>query len=156
MFGSQKLTLIVLLMVVYSANVKAQSNNSVNHELNILRLAHVGKKYKFNTVDNSITYLRYLGIIQTRKGISYKVLTSTWIWGLSHRATNRIIIYDEDNTYVGNYKVTMIDDLPLRLEKGKLIVTNTKDKSTCKLDLKDGLPKQLYNGCAGDVYTLDK
>jgi hypothetical protein len=108
------------------------------------------------------THLKYLGIVTTTNGNVFKILNYSWFWGLSHRATSRILIYNHKNQYVGNYYVNMIYDLPDRLVDGKLIFTN-KDKMDCnkiivtQIDFTKGLPKSLFINCDGqngNVYSF--
>jgi len=108
------------------------------------------------------THLTYLGSVTTKHGQTYKILNSIWYWGLAHRATSRILIFTNDNKYVGNYYVTVTTDLPTKMEKGKLIFKNTDgdcDKNLMTiLDLKKDLPKQFFRTCKGkygDIYSLD-
>lgn len=37
------------------------------------------------------THLKYLGQVMTSDGRIFKIMDSCWFWGLSHRATSRII-----------------------------------------------------------------
>ncbi len=154
MIQISKAALIILFAAI--SRINEQPDKKLSPELAVLRLAKTGKIYKFNSVDSSITYLRYIGSVQTRNGVSYKVITSVWLWGLSHRATNRILIYNHSNAYVGNYKITAIEDLPVKIENNGLIVNYPRSKRTCKLNLDNGLPQQLYNECAGDIYVLNR
>ena len=129
----------------------------------VLRLNQVGKTSQFIHPDDSTeTYLKYLGQIKSDKGDVYKVVTSTWIWGHSHRATNRILIFDSNNKYLGSYSVTMIYDLPDKIQGNKLIFLNT-DNSDCdaklvtKLSFSDGIPKEFFLKCKGnmgDIYSF--
>ena len=108
------------------------------------------------------TDLQYLGHFKTVSGKNYKIVNSIWIWGLSQRATSRILVFDDKNQYVGNYYVTTIADLPTNMENGKLIFKNVVgdcDKNVVTvIDLKKGLPKQFFRKCkgnAGDFYNFD-
>jgi hypothetical protein len=104
------------------------------------------------------TQLKYLGKLTTADGQVLKIMNSCWIWRLSHRATSRILIFDDKNQYVGNYYLYK-DDLPDRIENGKMIFTN-KDKEDCekdlitKIDFSQGIPKELFIKCKGDESEL--
>jgi hypothetical protein len=107
------------------------------------------------------THLTYLGQVTTKHGQTFKILNSSLFWGLSHHATSDILVFNDRNQYVGNYYVTMITDLPTKMESGKLIFENTDedcDKNlTTILDLKNGLPKQFFRKCKGmygDIYSF--
>jgi hypothetical protein len=108
------------------------------------------------------TELKYLGKVRTKDGRVFKIMNSCWIWGLSHRATNRILIFNDQNQYVGNYGLTTTDDLPDKLEEGKLIFTNY-DSDNCdkklvtKINFSHGLPKEIFIKCTdeyGDIYPF--
>ena len=58
----------ILLLVVFLSTTKvinAQTIKSDGVRLRILRLNHVGKTYKLNTEDSTLTYFRYLGKVRT-------------------------------------------------------------------------------------------
>jgi len=108
------------------------------------------------------THLKYLGQVKTKHGQTFKILTSSWFWGLSHRATSRILVFNNDNQYVGNYYVTITTDLPTKMEDGKLVFKNIdKDcdrKASTFVNLKNGLPRQFFRKCKnnlGDIYSFD-
>jgi hypothetical protein len=107
------------------------------------------------------THLKYLGQVTTKKGQTFKIIISSWIWGLSHRATSRILIFNNKNQYVGEYYVTTVYDLPTKLQSGNLIFKNTEDDCDKKLltvvSLNNGLPKQFSRKCKGkfgDIYSF--
>ena len=108
------------------------------------------------------THLKYLGQVTTKHGQTFRILTSSWFWGLSHRATSRILVFDDKNKYVGNYHVTMTTDLPTKMDNGKLIFKNIADNCDENLmtiiEMKNGLPKQFFRKCKGkygDIYSFD-
>ena len=117
---------------------------------------------KWTKHGGSETHLKYLGQVTTRKGRRFKVVISNWFWGLSHRATSRILIFNDRNQYVGNYYVTMTTDLPTKMESGRLIFRNTNEDCDKNLvttvNLKNGLPKQFFRKCKGqlgDIYSFE-
>lgn len=108
------------------------------------------------------THLKYLGEVVTADGRVFKIMNSCWYWGLSHRATSRILVFNVKNEYVGNYYLGMTYDLPDKLEDGKLIFTNS-DNAYCdqmlttKIDLMKYLPKEIFIKCkddSGDIYSF--
>jgi hypothetical protein len=132
----------------------------------VLKKALVNKLNKFGKwteKGGTETHLRYLGQVTTKDGRTFKIMNYSWFWGLSHRATSRILIFNVKNQYVGNYGLTMTYDLPDKLENGKLIFTNNGNKDCDKhlitrLDLRRGLPRKFFLNCKGDygyIYTLD-
>ena len=107
------------------------------------------------------THLKYLGQVTNKKGLTFKVVISSWVWGLSHRATSRILIFNNKNQYVGEYYVTTVYDLPTKLQNGNLIFKNTDDDCDKKLltvvSLNNGLPKKFFRKCKdkfGDIYSF--
>ena len=134
-------------------------------KLTVLRFNNVGKTYVFdrsagNNYDR--TELTYLGRITTEKGRVLKILILRWYWGLSPRATNRILVFNRKNQYMGSYLVTLTTDLPDRIEKNALVFEN-KTRESCdpvivnRISLYKGLPKCFFLGCKdkmGDVYCF--
>jgi len=150
----KKLLLLVALLFVAQYSV-TQTGKSSDIRQKVLQSNNIGKEYKFNTEGDTQTYLRYLEIIQTQKGERFKIMTSVWIWGQSGRATNRILIYSDNNRYLGNYYLTTRNDIPDRIQNNKLIFVNYKGSDcdpqlTTRIDFKNGIPKELFRKCKGD------
>jgi hypothetical protein len=99
---------------------------------------------KWSAKGETETHLKYLGKIKTKNGQTLKVLNSSWYWGLSKRATSRILIFDDHNLYLGNYRMAMVNELPLRIDNGRLIFQNIdehRDKMAITIiDLTKDLP----------------
>ncbi|WP_343535932.1 hypothetical protein [Flavobacterium mesophilum] len=141
----------------------AQQNDK-SIRLKVLYKNKIGKEFVFGKCDEegkTETHLTYLGHVRTEKGKTYKIMNSTLIWG-AHRATNRILIFNNNNQYLGNYAVTMITDLPTELNNGILIFRNTDPecdkKAASKINFKKGLPKEFFRECKngyGDSYGFD-
>ncbi|MCS3532201.1 hypothetical protein [Chryseobacterium sp. JUb7] len=133
--------------------------------LKVLQRGQIGKELVFGKWDikgGTETHLTFLGTLKTTQGKTYKIMNSTWIWGLSRRATNRILIFNKKNQYLGNYYVTLNTDLPTKLASRILIFQNTNldcDKKTAsKISFKNGLPKTFFRKCknnSGDFYSFD-
>jgi hypothetical protein len=108
------------------------------------------------------THLKYLGKVVTTDGQVLKIMNSCWFWGLSHRATSRILIFDEKNQSVGNYGLFLIYDLPDKLENGKLIFSNSDNDGCDKklitiINFARGIPEQFFLKCEGEfgeIYTF--
>lgn len=153
----------VILFIILSQILFAQVNDD-GIRLKTLQKSNIGKKYvygKWNEKGGTETHLTYLGNVKTKKGKSYKIMTSVWLWGLSRRATNRILIFNKINQYVGEYSVTMISDLPKKFENGILIFENENNdcdkKSSSKINFKNGIPKEFFRECkngSGDIYEF--
>jgi hypothetical protein len=131
--------------------------------LQVLNKAIVDSLYVFGkwTVNGRTeTHLKYLGQIRTKHGHTFKIVNSSWFWGLSHRATSRILVFNERNQYVGEYYVAT-SDLPTEMEGGKLIFRNTDESCDPKvatiINLNNGLPKRFFRECKdglGDIYSF--
>jgi hypothetical protein len=117
---------------------------------------------KWTEKNQTETHLKYLGQVKTADGRVYKIMNSCSFWGLAHRATSRILIYNDKNQYIGNYSLGMTYDLPDKLENGKLIFTNASNegcetKLITRVDLTHGLPNVFFikrKGQSGDFYAF--
>jgi hypothetical protein len=156
-----------LLVVAITRSLSYGQGYDQQIRLEVLRHNDVNKEYKYtNKKDQTTTLLKYLGQVKTTSGASYKILTSVWLWGQSHRATSRILIYDSFNRYIGQYHVDMIYDLSNAVKGTQLVFLNSDNLgSGCDLhavtyiDLSNGLPKQIFIKCkgdAGDVYSFER
>lgn len=158
-----KRALLLILIFLFAAKSTLAQRNPKKDDIRIqvLRLNLIGKTYKFSTEDNTVTHLRFLGRIYTSEGKNYKILTSIWKWGLSQRATSRILVYTDKNKYVGNYYLTTTDDLPNYIKNNKLVFINTGSGCDSKLvtyvSFDNGLPKEFFRKCKGsdgEIYTF--
>lgn len=137
--------------------VKSQVNDDLIRQ-KVLHAGIIDSEFifgKWNEKGGTETRLKYLGQVATKSGKSFKVMNSIWLWGLSCRATSRILIFDYQNRYVGEYFVGMTYDLPNKLSDGKLLFKNNErgdcdKKLVTVVDLKTGLPKQFFLKCKGD------
>jgi hypothetical protein len=116
---------------------------------------------KWTTTGGTETHLTYLGQVTTRKGQILSFVNSIWYWEHSHRATSRILVFNNLNQYIGNYYMTTVSDLPSRMISGTLIFENTGEDCDPKLKtiihLENGLPKLFFRKCkgaGGDFYSF--
>jgi len=154
----------LILTLTFALHTNAQVNDQANRQI-VLEKSIVDSLFKFGKwteKGGTETHLTYLGKVTTKNGQTFKILKSSWFWGLSQRATSRILVFKDNNKYVGNYYVTMTTDLPTKMENGKLIfknIDNDCDKYlTTIVELKNGLPKQFFRKCKGtygDIYSFD-
>ncbi|GGD44460.1 hypothetical protein GCM10011514_05560 [Emticicia aquatilis] len=154
--------ILTLNIIVFSASGQV---NDENIRQKVLKKGIVDSLFifgKWTETGQTETHLKYLGQVTTKRGRTFKIVNSIWFWGLSHRATSRILVFNVRNQYVGNYYLTMTYDLPTKLKNGKLIFNNTdtncdKKKSTI-INLKNGIPKQFFRKCKdkyGDICTFN-
>ncbi|AMR32553.1 hypothetical protein A0256_14535 [Mucilaginibacter sp. PAMC 26640] len=155
-------TAMILLIIPFFAFGQENERSTC---LKVLQYNHINQEYIFKAKDQSTTHLKYLGWLRSKKGVRYKIINSVWLWGQSHHATNRILVYNEHNKYLGNYRLTIIYDLPSFIKGNKLIFKNNPDDSNGNLrsityvDFDNGIPHEFFrkcNGDKGDVYTFDK
>jgi hypothetical protein len=144
---------VTLLLFIISKILFGQIDDT-KFRINVLKENIVGKEFTFGECDEkggTETLLTYLGNVKTKKGKTYKIVNSIWTWGISCRATTRILIFNENNEYVGNYYLFDSCDLPTELKNGFLIISNKKDgcerKTESKININNGLPKSIlgYN-----------
>ena len=160
---NKKHTTLLFLLFVFFISRGQTNDNAIRQK--VLKNNIVNKTFifgKWTEKGGTETYLTYLGKVKTKDGKTYKIMNSIWYWGLSHRATSRILIFNQDNTYYGNYGLGMTYEIPDKLENGKLFFTyDKKDNCDCKakteINLNNGLPKEIFIKCnkSGDFYSLD-
>jgi hypothetical protein len=158
-----KTILLILISILVTVRSSGQVNDQKTRQL-VLEKGIVDSLFIFGkwTKDGETeTHLKYLGSVTTKSGQTYKIINSSWFWGHSHRATSRILVFNNRNLYLGNYYLSMVDDLPTTLENGNLIFNNTnedRDKtSVTAVNLKNGLPKQFFRRGKdkfGDIYSF--
>ncbi|MCQ6959373.1 hypothetical protein [Mucilaginibacter aquariorum] len=157
-----KKRLILFLFIIFNClSVVAQINDN-KIRLSVLKKGIINHTFifgKWTKEGNTETHLKYLGSVTTVKGKTYKIMTSVWYWGLSHRATSRVLVFTKYNHYVGEYYVSSVYDIPDKLADGKLIFKNDDnpdcDKSVVTvIDLTQGIPKQVFLKCKGDYGDL--
>lgn len=154
---------LILLLVNY--NLFGQANDDSIRQI-VLKNNIIDSLYVFgqwSETDGTETHLKYLGLIKSKEQ-NFKIMTSSWFWGLSKRATSRILIFDEKNEYIGNYYVGMTYDLPEKIENNQLIFFHSKtdecDKEkVTRLSFDNGIPNEFFLECKngyGDIYLFDK
>jgi hypothetical protein len=156
------LLVLILSLTVFTANGQIDDQNI---RQKVLEKGIIDSTFifgKWTQKGETETHLKYLGHVTTKHGQSFKIVNSIWHWGLSHRATSRILIFNSRNQYIGNYYLTATSDLPSKLRNGNLIFNNTDrecdKKLTSVINLKNGLPKQFFRKCNvkyGDIYSFE-
>lgn len=159
---------LIIITILFTIDiVSAQSENqedvfrkSVLHKAIIKKTFTLGKWTKEGETE---LQLSFLGQVKTKSREIFKVVNSIYLFGLSCKATPRILIFDRYNQYLGNYYVGIIDDLPRLLKNGKLIFRNSSADCDTSLvtivDFTDGLPKEFFKKCkgnSGDFYSFAK
>jgi len=155
----------VFLLFFCTASFGQSSSNCAFRK--VLTRNQIGKEFTFNKSKpgyyDSLVIV-YLGTIKTKKGRVLKFITSRWYWGLSPRATSRIIIFNSKNQYLGDYYITLTDDVPDRIQGTSLVFVNA-ERSNCvaglvtKVNFKDGIPREFFLKCNeqfGDIYGFQQ
>ncbi len=136
------------------------------YELLALKSEHIGKSYIYNLTnkkDCNKTSIKYLGIIETKNGKQYKVLSSFFVFSAAStcHGTSNIKIYDTKNKYVGKYNVGMPYELPSKITENKFVCwTNSKNcdlRKGLSINFEKGLPKKFFLPCSkdgGDEYRF--
>jgi hypothetical protein len=156
-----KIQIFIIIILIFSTELSIAQTSDEPIRIEVLQKNKIGKKFtygKWTENGGTETELTYLGTLK-----EYKILNSRWIWGMSKRATNRIIIFDSKNKYIGNYYVTATCDLPNRIENNNLIF-NRSDCEDCdntenKIEFERGIPEQIFINCKGkdgDLYSFDR
>ena len=154
--------LFTLMFFVFSAVEQVKDRNIRQQVLEKGIIDCVFVFGKWTERSQTETQLKYLGKVTTKTGQTFKIMNSIWLWGLSERATSRILIFNLKNQYVGNYYLSGTDQLPTSLRNGKLIFTNLSDdcdkKVITTINLNNGLPKQFFRKCKdkfGDIFSFE-
>jgi hypothetical protein len=131
------------------------SQTEENKRKSVLKKGIINKTFtlgKWDEKGNDELNLTYLGIIKSET-TSYKVMTSLWIWGISGRATSRILFYDINNNYIGEYYLTMSYELPKKIKSNKLYFNLNDDcKGETEVSFEKGIPKHLVLNCNKSNY----
>jgi hypothetical protein len=159
---TMRTTILSLTFILIDISVSGQVNDQNIRQ--VLEKSIIDSQFifgKWTENGETETHLKYLGHVKTKSGQTYKIINSSWFWGLSHRATSRILIFNGRNRYVGNYYLTMTYDLPVKLRNGKLIFNNIDNdcnkELTTVINLLNGLPKQFFLKCKnkyGNIYRF--
>lgn len=133
--------------------------------MEVLQKNQIGEKFidgTWNENGSTELHLTYLGLVKTEKNNIFKLMNSSLFWGYSKRATNRILVFNEKNQYVGNYPNLILDELPTQFENGYLIFLNSKEDCDPELETKinfnKGIPSKFFRKCKaelGDFYFFD-
>ena len=124
--------------------------------LKVLNENSIGKEFEYDLTGQAgcnKTKLTYLGIVTTNKQKQYKLLNSFFVTGYSCRGIRRLVIYDDNNVYLGNYAFE--GNLPSALKNNELVFKANQscaNKKEIKISLKTGLPNS-FNVC-GETITF--
>jgi hypothetical protein len=165
-------TLIFFLIPIFCSG---QVNRNSDYQ-NVLKIGKVGKIYSFDKSRNhknqgykyheyDSLVLIYLGKITTEKGRILKLISSRWYWGSGPHGTTRIILFNNQHRYLGDYYLSMTYDIPDKIIGQNLVFSNKTDNTYCTKSLKTivsfkkGIPKRFFLKCtqnSGDFYSFNQ
>jgi hypothetical protein len=104
---------LFLSLTIFSPIIYGQVNDG-KIRLLVLKRNNRESVYKFNNrKDSTDTYLHYLGVVKSKVGVEYKIMTSCWRRGIdNHRAANCILVYSAQNRYLDLYEMSFYPILP--------------------------------------------
>lgn len=158
--------LLFLIFLNCSIQISGQLKKNIDYWKIVLEKSIIGKKFTFGKWDengNDELVLTYLGtIIYNRK--KFKIMTSIWYWGLSGRATSRILIYDNRNKFLGDYYLDLTCEIPKKIQNNSIIFQpNCEDNSQKTITSisfnNKGIPKYLvvkHNRTTQLISTFNK
>ena len=160
----KRLTNLLTFTVFISVFASAQVNHIKSFQF-VLKQSKVSEEFFFSKqrrANYDSLVLVYLGDIRTDRGRILKIVTSRWYWGLSPRATSRIVVFNERDQYLGDYYLTTTSDIPDKIERSKLVFINDKKRDctpglVTKVSFKKGIPNQFFLRCkgkSGDIYSF--
>jgi len=161
------LIMALCLCLSVSAFAYRDPNKAPHKDWNtVLTRNKVGKKYVFDRSKKgqyNQTELTYLGKIRTNDGRIFKVVTSTVFFGNSPAATNKVVVFNSKNQYVGNYAFGADFNLPKKIVNNQLVFDHKESGGLCdpsvvnRISFEDGLPKQMFVECRnkqGELYSF--
>ncbi len=156
-----KSTLFVLTLLWFSFTNKDKFESEFKKfqklELLALKKGNIGKEYTYDLTNKegcNKTKIKYLGVIKTKNGKQYKVLSSFFVFSAAStcHGTSNIKIYNLNNKYLGKYNVGMPEDLPTEIKNNKSICwSKTKDcdlRNNFSINFEIGLPKRFFLPCS--------
>ena len=156
-----KSTLFVLTLLWFSFTNKDKFESEFEKfqklELLALKKGNIGKEYTYDLTNKegcNKTKIKYLGVIKTKNGKQYKVLSSFFVFSAAStcHGTSNIKIYNLNNKYLGKYNVGMPEDLPTEIKNNNSICwSKTKDcdlRNNFSINFEIGLPKRFFLPCS--------
>lgn len=164
---------LLVIVATLSSSFSKTDKGSLEY-IKLLKLEHlalkanvIGRSYEYDLTGIkpcNKTEIKYLGIVKTKKGKKYKILTSFFVFTTTKdmcHGTSSIKIYDMKNRYVGQYYVGMPDSLPDALRKNKLVYLENWPECNLRkagvINLSNGLPKSFFIPCTekgGNVFSF--
>ncbi|TWO31097.1 hypothetical protein E1J38_014245 [Seonamhaeicola sediminis] len=159
-----KQLIIALFCLCFYLPCSSQSQNE-DFMITVLKYNIKEQTYIFgewNPSDNqSEIHLNYLGDIETSDATKYKIMTSSRYWGPTKKITNKILVFDRNHNFLGNYYLNTKCELPTQIVDNQLIFKPVEctncSYSITKVDFHNGIPENFYLGCRpglGSLYSF--
>lgn len=117
--------------------------------IEVLKANSIGKDFEYDLTGQEgcfKTKLTYLGLLTTSKNRKYKLMNSFFVTGYSCRGISRLVIYNSDNQYLGNYRFE--GSLPNSLNKSEIVFKkgsrDCENGKEIRISFKNSLPKSFY------------
>jgi hypothetical protein len=143
----------VFVLLFLTVKSSFSQTDDYNKRIKVLEKDSIGKEYifgKWTQKKGEELHLKYLGKTSTSSDRIIKIMTSEWIWGEHGRRTCRLVIFNNENQYIGNYYIDY-GDLTVELKNGYLIFTNKKQ--THRVNINNSIPKLLQG--LQDAYLFE-
>lgn len=160
---NHSIQLIILLILVSTTHTAFANFNDDEEYIKLIKLERkalsngIGKTYISDLTgrkDCNKTRVKYLGIVQTKRGKQYKILSSFFVFSAAAtcHGTSRIKIFDLQNRYIGEYNMGMPEALPNVVNNNRLVFPQSKDSCTPRkklsINFSNGIPKALIIPCS--------
>lgn len=142
------LLLLIVLGVRTCSNSIGYNFDMEDHWQYVLDYNNPDSTYTYYEQDEGFHHLHYMGVLDIGKE-KIKVLTHAFITN-RQRGISRIHLFTYNNKYLGNYKLEMIDELPVSIESNGLVFK--KDGDSCNVLINEPLPKILHVDCLGSDF----
>jgi hypothetical protein len=166
-----RINLLIITITIFSSFSRTNICNSEfadieKLEYNVLKQNIIGKIYTYDLTKRkgcNKTKIQYLGLVKTKNGEKYKVLSSFHVFIASStcQGTSNIKFYDINNNFIGEYYVGMPNELPEKLVENRLLFwSDSKDCDSRKkfyINLESGIPKSFFLPCSkkgGNEYNF--
>ena len=159
---SMKVILIIVFFTLGFSRTSVVQGQAPNEWLKVLRAGRINKEFIFDNPKDGVAdkaWLKYLGVVSSKKGARYKVLSFISVHGISFRGTTKVLIFDTDNKYLGCYFLGMTCEAPDSIRNNAIVFTGKKE-CNCDpgretlLNFKNGLPEKFFLPCRGEMGDL--
>ncbi len=159
-------SILVLSAFAVNNNFVSEHEQLQKFELLALQKERVGKTFTYDLTKKKAcnkTAITYLGEVKTNTGKCYKLLNSFFVFSAAStcHGTSNIKIYDTENQFIGNYRVDMPDELPVKIIKKKFLSWNATKKCDLRkgfsVNFEKGPPNSFFLPCSkkdGNQYSL--